>query len=408
MNILFLDAYFQPEQIAFTHLEDDLIQGLVDAGHTIRVVCPTPTRGVSDETAARYKSIKREEMYGGRVLVTRFSAPREGKNPLIRALRYFWCNLRTYQIGKKEKGIDAVFADSTPPTQGWIAGKTAKKLHAPFVYSLQDVFPDSLVTTGLTRERSLLWKIGRKMENAVYQSAGKIIVISEAMKKNLENKGVPGEKLALIPNWIDLEQIRPVAKEENPLFDEFGVDRSRFIVLYAGNFGAAQGAEIVLDAAERLLTEDGIRFVVFGGGPGFDAAADLARELPNVFIHPLLPQEKVSQVYSMGDAAVITCKKGVGNSGMPSKTWNILACGTPVIASFDQDSDLASILRDCQGGVTAEPENADALAKAILDVYGGACPCDPDKSRKYAEQHASKSACVEKYLEAFEEAAEKE
>jgi len=243
MRILFLDAYFEPEQIAFTHLENDLIEGLVNAGHEVEIVCPTPTRSVSAEIVRDYKNKKQESLYNGHVHVTRFSAPQEGKKPIVRALRYFWCNLRTYQIGKKIKNIDCVFANSTPPTQGWIAGKVAKKLKVPFVYSLQDIFPDSLVTTGLTKRNSLLWKIGRNLENATYRNCNKIIVISESMKENLIQKGVQKNKLQVISNWIDLDAIHPIPKEDNLLFDEFGISRDKFVVVYAGNFGAAQGAE---------------------------------------------------------------------------------------------------------------------------------------------------------------------
>ena len=169
MKILFLDAYFEPEQIAFTHLENDLLEGLVKAGHDVEIVCPTPTRGITREVAREYGNKKSEYMFNGHVHVTRFWAPQEGKNPIVRALRYFWCNIRTYHIGVRSKGVNSVFSNSTPPTQGWIAGKVAKRLKVPFVYSLQDIFPDSLVTTGLTKQDSFLWRIGRKLENATYK-----------------------------------------------------------------------------------------------------------------------------------------------------------------------------------------------------------------------------------------------
>ena len=77
MRILFLDAYFEPEQIAFTHLEKDLLEGLIQAGHEVEIVCPTPTRGVSAEVAKKYKKIESETLYEGFVHVTRFSAPQE-------------------------------------------------------------------------------------------------------------------------------------------------------------------------------------------------------------------------------------------------------------------------------------------------------------------------------------------
>lgn len=397
MRILFLDAYFEPEQIAFTHLENDLLEGLVNAGHEVEIVCPTPTRGVSAEVIREYKNKKKETLYNGHVHVTRFSAPQEGKNPITRALRYFWCNLRTYQIGKRTDKIDVVFSNSTPPTQGWIAGKVARKRNVPFVYSLQDVFPDSLATTRLTNQDSFLWKIGRKLERATYRNCNKIIVISESMKVNLLQKGVREEKLQVVSNWIDLEAIHPITKKDNPLFDEFGISRDKFIVLYAGNFGAAQGAEIVLDVAEKLQSEHDIQFVIFGGGAGYEAAVERAKALPNVFIHPLLHQSRVSEVYSMGDVALITCKKGVGKSGMPSKTWSIMACNTPIIASFDLESEINHVIQESQSGCTVLPESREDLKEAILlSVRGGPRHTG---ARLFVGAKASKKTCVKNYID---------
>ena len=400
MKILFLDAYFEPEQIAFTHLEHDLLQGLVDDGHEVEIVCPTPTRGISIEEAQKYKWIRSETIYDGHVQVTRFSAPVERKNPIIRALRYFWCNLRTYQIGKKAKNVDVVFANSTPPTQGLIAGKVAKKHKVPFIYSLQDIFPDSLITTGFTKHGSFLWKIGREIENATYKRCSRIIVISNNMKDNLLRKGVRKEKIEVISNWIDLDKIRPISKEDNLLFDEFGINRGKFIVLYAGNFGAAQGAEIVLDVAEALLVDESIFFVIFGGGSGYNAAEEKACRLSNVFIHPLLPQEKVSNVYSMGDVNLITCKKGVGNSGMPSKTWSIMACNSPIIASFDTDSELSNVLSEAKAGFIVEPGNIESIKSKIIEISKNK-ESNNINSRDYVMKNASRPICVKQYIKMF-------
>lgn len=400
MRILFLDAYFYPEQIAFSHLENDLLEGFINNGHRIEVLCPVPTRGIDYESIRKYKRIKEESLYNNYVHVTRFSAPQERKNPLIRALRYFWCNLRTYQIGIRYKEIDAVFSNSTPPTQGWIAGKVAKRLNVPFVYSLQDVFPDSLVTTGLTKQGSILWNIGRELEKTTYKLCTHIIVISKSMKENLVLKDVDEQKIDIVSNWIDPKKIAPVNREKNTLFDEFGISRNKFIVLYAGNFGAAQGAEIVLDVAERLKSINSIQFVIFGGGSGFPQAEQRAKDYPNVFIHKLLPQDRVSEVYSMGDVALITCKKGVGKSGMPSKTWNIMACNTPIIASFDKESELNDVLLNSELGYCIEPENCDELEKTILSYFQG--KVDKTDALHYIHENASKDVCVGRILSIFE------
>ena len=395
MKVLFLDAYFEPEQIAFTHLEQDLLEKLVEEGNEVQIICPTPTRGISKETAEEYKHKKKQAFYNGHVNVVRFSAPQEGRNPIIRAFRYLWCNLRTYQLGKNQKEVDVVFCNSTPPTQGWIAGKVARKMKVPLVYSLQDVFPDSLITTGLSQEGSLLWTIGRKIEDRTYAGCEKIIVITETMKENLLKKGVENQKIEVVNNWIDMEKTIPVNREENKLFDEFGIDRSKYIVLYAGNFGEAQGAEIVLEAAEKLHNENNIFFVIFGGGTGYNNAVEKAGRLENVFIHPLMPQNRISEVYSLGDVALITCKKGVGKSGMPSKTWSIMACNTPIIAAFDTDSELANVVSESGAGICIEPENSTLLANRILEKY--CYERKPVTGRDYVEKNVSKSACLERY-----------
>ncbi|MBO7453031.1 MAG: glycosyltransferase family 4 protein [Clostridiales bacterium] len=401
MKILFLDAYYEPERIAFTHLEKDLLQGLVNARHEVEIICPTPTRGVSKELSQKYRKIKNETTHNGKVNISRFYAPSERKNPILRALRYFWCNVRTYQIGKSRKDIDAFFANSTPPTQGWIGGIIANRLNVPFIYSLQDVFPDSLVATGLATQDSLLFKVGRKLEKSTYEKCHSIIVISNTIEGNLERKGVEKQKVHVVSNWIDIEEIEPVSRLDNKLFDEYGIDRNKFIVLYAGIIGSAQGADIIIEVAKRLEENKGIQFVIFGGGSEYELAKEKAHKLSNVIINPLLPQERISEVYSMGDVSIITCKKGVGMAGMPSKTWSIMACNTPIIASFDKNSELERILNEASCGVVVDPENCDALLNEISKFYSSKKE-EKTYGREYVMKHASKDACVSQYITIME------
>lgn len=370
MKLLFLSGYFYPENVSYSNLEKDIVEALIEDGNEIRAICPVPTRGISDETAKKYRRIKYEELYGGRVQIKRFWAPRERKNPLLRALRYFWCNLRQYQIGRKYKDTDLIFSFSTPPTQGLFSGKIAKKINCSLLYSIQDIFPDSLVTTNLSKEGSLLWKIGRYIEKRTYSLCSVLVVISESMKRNLLNKGVDENKIAYIPNWIDTDKVKPVAKSDNKLFDEFNIDIDKFTVVYAGNLGTAQGTDVIIRAAELLKDESDILFIIFGSGAKSKEITDMIAEkqLTNVTINPLLSQDRVSEVYSLGDVALITCKPGVGNSGMPSKTWGIMACNTPIIASFDTNSELADIINKANAGICVNPGDADELSKAILNM----------------------------------------
>ena len=401
MKILLLDAYYYPENIAFSHLERDIIDGLIARGHKVSVVCPTPSRGLSDDEIRRYKKIKHEIRNG--VEIQRFSAPCEGKNPLMRAVRYFWCNLKQYSIAKRRKDADVIFAVSTPPTQGRMAGAAAKKLGVPFVYSIQDLFPDSLVTSGLVREDSFLYRFGEKMEKKTYRMASRIIALSDTMREKVLFRGADADKVTTVSNWIDTDAVSPVAKADNPLFEEYGISRERFNVVYAGNFGASQGADVIVRAAELLKDRRDISFVVFGSGTEFEQAKALVKELglENIKLFDLLPVERTAEVYSLGDVALITCKKGVGKSAVPSKLWSIMACNTPIIASFDTDSELADILKKADAGICVEPENAEMLANSILSTYRDGGP-SLYGGRDYVIRFAGVQYGVSRYVSCFE------
>lgn len=405
MRILRLNAYLKPEITASRHLLDDLY--CVLARNKIECICytPQPTRGVSEEEHRNYK--KYEELHGGYVKIHRFPMFREGKNPIIRAIRYFLCAFIQYYKGCKERNIDVVYSSSTPPIQGMLSALVAKNLSAkekkkiPFVYSLQDVFPDSLVNSKLAKEGSLFWKLGRYIENYTYRNSDKIIVISNAMKKNLLGKGVPEDKIEVVSNWIDIDAVKPVSNEENTVYQSLNLSEKDFKVLYAGNFGEAQGAEIIIDVAGRLKSYSNIKFIIFGGGANFEKVKQKAVNMNNVIVNGLLPVEFVPQVYSLGDVALITCKKGTGGAGMPSKTWSIMACNTPIIASFDKESELAAVLKLSGAGECVEPENVDELELAVLKQYKMFIN-DQNTSlnlRSYVEKYANKVACTQKYID---------
>ena len=406
MKLLRLPGYCFPEQVSSLRLDEDLNEELSKNEIIQEFFVPVPSRGISDEDKQKYKKLKFETRYGGKVVIHRFSVMEERRNPLLRAIRYLLINVKQYRLGIKAKDVDIVYGTSTPPTQGLTCAKIAKKLskkynrHVPFIYNLQDVFPDSLVKTGLTKEGSLLWKIGRKIENKTYASADKIIVISEDFKRNIMAKGVPEEKIEVVYNWVDTEKIKPVERKDNKLFDEYNINRSDFAVVYAGNFGVSQGIKVVVDAAELLKNHSDIKFVLFGGGAEYEEIKKYAESLglENVMINPLLPGDRISEVYSLGDVNLITCKKGFGECAFPSKTWSIMACNSFIIASYDKVSELADVIEKSGVGQVVEPENPTDLAKMILQAKENRKQVN---GRDYLKQFADKNTCLRKYAGIF-------
>src|SRR5699024_10501649 len=128
----------------------------------------------------------------------------------------------------------------TPPILGAKAALVKKFRHIPFIYTLQDIFPDSLVSTGLTHQGSLLWLIGQRLENFTYRNADKIIVISDDFKRNIVAKGVPEHKIEVVYNWVDEKAVTPIEREANRLITRYGLDKDKFYATYCGNIGLTQ------------------------------------------------------------------------------------------------------------------------------------------------------------------------
>ena len=280
----------------------------------------------------------------------------------------------------------------------------------PVVLNLQDIFPDSLAGTGLAKRDGLLWKIGRVVENITYRNADKIIVISDDFKKNIMAKGVPEEKIVVVYNWVDENAVVPVAKEDNPLYDELGINREKFSVVYAGNFGHAQNIDVTIAAAERLKDVEDIQFLMFGTGGLVEDYKKIAQEkgLKNMFFFPLQPVEKVSQVYSLGDLGIVACKKGLGKGAFPSKTWSIMSAGTPVIANYDEDTDLERLVKENGLGVFSAADDSEQMAQRIMDMYNNRELCAEygRNARQYILDNVSKEKSTQKYVDVIKEVVE--
>jgi len=403
MKLLLLSAYFDPEVTASSQLAAGRNAAFVHEGFDLFVVAPTPSRGITKDLRIKYRRVMYEELFGGKLIVSRFAMFAEGKNPLVRAARYILCNIAHLCHGLRAKNIDAVFVASTPPTQGALGALVKKIKKVPLVFNLQDVFPDSLVGTGLTRQGSLLWRIGRLIEDFTYRNADKIIVISDDIKKNIMAKGVPESKIAVIYNWVDENAVQPVPRQDNRLFDEFGLSRSEFHVVYAGNLGHAQNIEIILKAAETLRDHTRINFIIFGTG-GLEKQLRASAEqvkLKNLFFLPLQPADRISEVYSLGNVSIVSCRSGLGLSAMPSKTLSIMSSGTAVLASFDEGTELQRIIEDNRVGLFCPAGDVEAFAGAVLKLSGDPelCAGFGRNGRRFILKNFTQDAGTSKYVE---------
>ncbi len=394
MRILIPFSYYYPEHCAGIYVVDDLMHVAAQHGIKSLLTVPTPTRNVEEGATWR----RNEDLVGGMIQIHRFSMYQEGKNSFFRALRYLFCEIVQlhYMLWKS---YDVAFIDSTPPIQGLKLPIVRLFRNKPIIYNAQDLFPETLSGAGLATSGGFFWRIGMWVSKVTFRNSDKIIAISNDIKKSIISRGVSAEKIVVVYNWVDAERVKPVAKIENPLFEEFGLSLEKFTVVYAGNLGNAQNISILLDGAKQLPE---IQFAIFGtGGLEGDIRKRIAEEdLKNVHMNPLQPYERVSQVYSLGDACVVSCKPGFGGSAMPSKTWAIMSCGRPVIASFDE-GELKEILENNNCGVFSHAGNLEEFISAIRSLKDNREKCVGmgNNARQFILNNLTKEVGTKKYID---------
>lgn len=407
MKILTLSSYYKPEQFASPYLDENRWEAYAKAGYDMVLYTPVPTRGVTEEVRQAYANRLYEEELDGKLKVHRVPLMREGKNPIQRAFRYFLSIIKLYRCACKEKDVDIFFINSTPPINGLMFRSIKKKLGCKIIYNLQDIFPDSLVNTGLSKKDSILWKLGRKIEDFTYRHADVIVVISEDFKKNILAKGVPESKIVMIRNWVDENDVVNVDRAENPLFDTYGLDRDKFYVCYSGNVGMTQNMDMLLDVAKSLQEQENIGFVIVGEGAYKKQVEQRlqAEGISNVTLLPFQPYEQISQVFSLGDCGLIISKAGVGTNSVPSKTWSVMSASRPVLASFDKGSELDQIVTESNSGICVEANDPDAFRDAVLQLAANRETClgMGRNGRRYIEENLTRKIGTAKWVEVVEQ-----
>ena len=402
MKAIFPCSYYLPETAASLYITDNIVHACADKGIEVDLYTPSPTRNVPDGSVWE----REERQMDGKLRIHRFHLYGEGKNPMLRALRYFLGEfiLLHYCMWKK---YDVAFVDSTPPIQGLKMPLIKWLKRKPTIYNVQDIFPDSLVGTGLTHEGSLIWKIGRMVEKITYRYADKIIVISEDFKKNIMAKGVPEDKIVVVYNWVDQNKVVDVPREENKLFDVYGLERSKFYITYNGNIGLTQNMDMLLEVAKELQEEyEDIHFVLVGNGAYLDEVkrkvAD--QQLENVHLLPFQPYEDISHVFSLGDASLVISKPGVGANSVPSKTWSIMSASRPVLANFDEN-ELKTIIENNHCGIFTKAGDKDAFKESILTLYNHRELCQEygRNGRKFVLDNLTREVGTQKYVDVIKE-----
>ena len=407
MRILLLPDYFSPEIFASSYLFENRNEAFANEGFDMIVYTPSPTRGVNRNVS--YQKV--EFLYKNHLELHRFDMVGESKNTMQRLVRYFLCSVSQFFKALFTRKFDIVLLGSTPPFQGAVGAALKIIRNKRFVYGIQDIFPDSLVSTGITKKGSLIWKIGRIIENFTYKYADKIIVISEDFKKNIMAKGVPEDKIVVVYNWVDQNAVIDIPRDKNKLFDKYQLDRSKFYIEYSGNIGLTQNMDMLLEVMKDLkTTHPDIGLVLVGEGAYKAQVEEIVERdnLTNVTMIPFQPYEDISYVFSLGDAGLVISKPGVGANSVPSKTWSIMSASRPVLANFDEN-ELKDILAGNECGIFTKAGDKEAFKKSIIKLYDNRELCKKygTNGRQFVMDNLTREVGTQKYVDVIKEVCKK-
>lgn len=359
-HLLVFNQYYRPGVEATAHLLTELCEALAD-DYDVTVITG---RLLGHEHDPDYERVDGVELI--RVHSTAF----DRSSLPHRAVNYFTYLGRALRRGLVSDRPDLVLCMTDPPMVGDVALLVARRFRVPLVVVSQDVFPEIAVELKRLRNPLLVGLLG-VLTRFYLRRADVVVAIGETMRHRLEVKGVPPDRLRVIPNWVDTKAVTPQPRD-NPWARSNGLE-GRFVVMHSGNVGHAQDLETLIRASTSLADLEQLSVVLIGFGARHAHHVRLATNIgaDKVSFLDYQPRELLSQALSSADIHFVGLGRGLSGYVVPSRVYGILAAGKPIIAAADEDSETTRLVRGIGCGVTIPPGRPDLLAEEIRRAAGG-------------------------------------
>ena len=405
MKLTVVTPHFEPDVAPTGAVVTRIVHELVQRGHRIEVITALPWyRHHRIDEGYEGRLVRTEQTPWGRIVRLHPFPTTDKRNITRRALSFLGFTALAAVVGLRGGRTDGVLALSPPLTLGLVGWELARARGGPFVFNIQDVYPDVAVELGVLSNPQVI-RAASWLERFAYARADAVTVLSDDLRDNLAAKIRDPGKIRVIPNFVDTDTIRPADRYNDYRHELDAGDRT--VVLYAGNVGMSQSLELLVGAAEELHARTDLLFVVNGQGAARESleAECRRRDLDNVRFMDMQPLERLPDVLAAGDIHVVPLKRGLARSSVPSKTYSILAAGRPLVASVDDGSEVANIAKAAGAGLAVPPEEQRPFTDAILRL------ADDDDARRemgaagraWVESWASPAAVAESYERLFVE-----
>jgi len=365
MRILIICHWYLPEPAIIIH---ELAQTLADHGNDVTALTGFPNYPTGRiYPGYRIRPWQKEQIDDVQVVRVPIF-PEHSQSGFLRALNYVSFALSASLLGAwLVQKPDVIFVYHPPLTVGIPAWILSRIWRVPFVYQIQDMWPESLAATGMLNNDFVLNVVGR-FAKFVYQKAKLLFVISPGFRKNLLSKNVLDKKIRVVSNWVDTDFYYP-AKPDRQLARKLLLD-GHFNIMFAGNIGEAQGLETVIEAARLLEDLPDCQFVLVGDGTARSELERLTKdyELKNVLFLGRFPGEQMANLYALADVLLIHLKDDpLFRITIPHKTFAYMASGKPILAAVAGDA--AAVIMDNGCGLICDPEDPTALADLVREFY---------------------------------------
>ncbi|MBX9860477.1 MAG: glycosyltransferase family 4 protein [Sphingomonas sp.] len=377
---------YYPEEGTASHLLTQTAEGLA-VDFDVHVLCGQPDYFGDGNRAPSREARHDTDIH--RVRGTRF---RKGGlfarlvNALTFTLTIFIFALRHFRKG------DRILAATNPPPVPVLVGLAAKLRGCRSTLLVHDVYPEVLAAAGVMGRTSLIYRVLAALFRTSYAMFDGFVVLGEDMKLIVQQKlGGAERAIAVIPNWADPD-IVPIDRASNPFRAAHGLT-GKFIVQFSGNFGRTHDIQLLLDAAKLLADQPEIVFLLVGAGAKSSLVDHDTETKDNVICLPRQPREVLGQMLTTSDATVISFIDGMLGLSVPSRMYNVMAAGVPIIASAHPASELARELKASESGWVLDRSDARELADLVKSL---AAPTGLQEAQRRGSN--ARQAVLDRYL----------
>lgn len=385
MKILFITAEGFDTPNPNNQMAEVMINDFLNAGHQVHLV-QSHRKGIFPDLP---ESLQGKE---GLTVDTIVRKVVDKSNFVRRYFNDMKYHIESVKFYKKVKDVDVIYLQSNPTIYfPMILIKLFMK-SIPIIYSIYDVFPGHAFDIGVIRSR-ILYNVFRWMQKPCYKWASAIAVLSEDMKDIIVKEGARTEDVYVVPAWFDVRTAREVPIEENQFIRKYNIDKSKFIIQYAGSIGYVFNYNTIIEIAKRLKYDKDIIFQMIGDGPAKEQFMEEAKEnnLSNIEFYPLQPISIVPDVYSTGDVCIIPLKKGVIGNGTPSKAPILMACKRVILNCVEGWSKYAKMFSEYDMGYAVDVYDFDGAVEIIRKIKENPESIKPkvENAYKYGQEHFS-------------------